>query len=70
LAYQLDARFFWRSVAFPVVARMTTGDQIFPGGLTVPRSRDDVVERHLTRRHGSKAVLAGVPVTHQDIFAG
>ena len=69
LAKEFHARFFRGAAALTIVAAVATGDQILPGGLAGSRARDDVVEGHLAGGQHLVAILAGVAIAHQNVFA-
>src|SRR5579863_4208476 len=58
-----------QAIAFSAVALVAAGDEIFPCGVAAARTRNHVIERELAGRVGFAAVLAGVAVTEQDVFA-
>ena len=68
-AEELHVRFMRELVAFAAVAGVATGDKIFPRRRTSSRTRDYVVEREFPGREHFATVLAGITVTHQDVFA-
>lgn len=68
-ARQFHAGFLRSSIAFAIVTGMAAGDQIFPGSFAGAGAGNDVIERHLARGQCSVAILAGVPVAHQDVLA-
>src|SRR5581483_5731166 len=53
---QLHTGFLGRAAAFPVVAGMTAGDQIFPGRLAGAGGGYDMIERHFPGRKRFVAV--------------
>ena len=69
LAHQFHAGFSGELVAFAAVAGVATGHQIFPGGAASAGAGDDVVQREFARRQKRGAVLAGVAVAQQNVFA-
>ena len=69
LAGQLESGLFRRAAPFAVIAAMAAGHQIFPRRLAGARTRDHVIERQLPGRQYLQAVLASIPVAHQDILA-
>ena len=66
---QFHTSFVRCPVAFSVVAEMAAGDQVFPRSFPGARARNDMVEGHLARGQSAVAVLAGVAIAHQDVFA-
>jgi len=58
------------AVAFAAVAGVAAGDEIFPGGVAATRTWNDVVEGEFAGRQDDGAVLAGVAVAQEDVFAG
>jgi len=68
-AQELHLRFVRELVALAAVARMTAGDEIFPGGRAPAGARNHVVERKFSGCEHFPAVLAGIAITHQDVLA-
>ena len=69
LAHQLHAGFERGLVALAAVAGVAAGDQVFPGGGASAGARDHVVEREFARGQHGVAVLAGIAVAQQNVFA-
>lgn len=57
------------TVPFFVVARVTAGSEVFPGGAAATGTRDNVIEGKVRRAARGAAILAGVAVTHQDVLS-
>ncbi len=66
---EFHAGFFGRAVALSVIAGMAAGDEVFPSGLARSGAWDDVVEGHFAGWKAFVAILAGVTVAHQNVFA-
>ncbi|SPE18179.1 hypothetical protein SBA5_140046 [Candidatus Sulfotelmatomonas gaucii] len=58
-----------QTIALLAVALMAAGHKIFPGGAAAARTRHDVIEGELAGRVGFAAVLAGVAIAQEDVFA-
>ena len=56
-------------IAFAAVAGMAAGYEILPGGETSAGARDDVVEREFAGGQRGGAILAGIAIAQQNIFA-
>jgi hypothetical protein len=56
-------------IAFPAIAGVATGDQVFPGRETPTRTGHHVVEREFSGGQNRPAVLAAIAIAQQDIFA-
>ena len=56
-------------IPFPVVAPSAAGYEIVPVRIPAPRSRHDVVQCQFLRREDVSAILAGIMVAKEDIFA-
>jgi hypothetical protein len=57
-------------VAFAAVAVVAAGDEVFPGALAAAGAGQDVVEGELAGGEDDGAVLAGVAIAEEDVFAG
>src|SRR5689334_12307503 len=69
LACELHSSLVGSAIALAIVARMTERHKILPGRLTGAGARDDVVQRQFAGGHRAVAILARVPVAHQNIFS-
>ena len=69
LLKQLHIGLSQQSVALATVARMAAGHQVFPRGRASARTRYHVVQREITRWDHLAAILAGIAITQQDVFA-
>jgi hypothetical protein len=57
------------AVALAAVAGVAAGHQVLPGGVAAAGARNHVVQREFAGRQHHAAVLAGVAVAQQDVFA-
>ena len=69
LPQQLHARFLRSPAAFAIVAEVAARHQVFPGRFAGARPRNHVIQGQFAGRHRAVAILAGVPVAHQNILA-
>ena len=56
-------------VAFAIVTGAAAGDEIIPARIAAARARGNVIERQLGRRQHFAAILAGVVIAQENIFA-
>jgi len=68
-AGKFHPRFLRRPIALSVIAVMAAGDQVLPCGFPGARARNDVVERQFARGQRLVAILARVPVAHENVLA-
>src|SRR5580704_1058893 len=66
---ELQPRFFRSAVALAIVALIAAGNEIFPGRMSAARTRHYVIKRQLRRRKRTRAELARIPVTQQNVLA-
>jgi len=66
---QFHAYFLRHLVPLLIVAAFTTGNQIVPVRTPTPRPWHNVIKRKFGRIENLTAVLAGVMIAQQDIFA-
>ena len=62
--------FVEQAVAFATIAGVAAGNEIFPSGVTATGTRHHVVQRQLCGGKNDAAILAGVAIAQQDVFAG
>src|SRR5262245_16128387 len=67
---QAHPGFIRSPVPLAIVAGMATSNQILPGGFSLARARHYMIQRQLIRAECTHAVLAGITVAHQNVFAG
>src|SRR5690242_19724807 len=67
-AQQLHASFLRCSTALLVIAGMAARNKVLPSGFAGPRSRNDMVQGHLSGWQRAMAILAGIAIAHQYIF--
>ena len=65
---QFESRFFWRAIAFAVVAAIAARDKVFPRRTPAARTRHHVVERKLRAWKYAPSELARVAVAQQNVF--
>jgi hypothetical protein len=68
-AQQLHASFLRCSAPLPVIAGMAARNKVLPSRFAGPRSRNNVIERHLAGWQRAMAILAGIAIPHQYIFS-
>jgi len=67
--HQSQTRFLGGAIALAVVAGPATRNQVVPGGIAAATPGNDVVKRQVQRWKDVPAVLAGVVIAQQDVFA-
>src|SRR5262249_17987420 len=60
---------FGRGVARAIIAAFAAGDEVVPVRAAAARFRENVIERQFRRVEDLAAILAGVMVAEQDVFA-
>jgi hypothetical protein len=70
LLHELHAGFFGRAAAFFIVATPASRHDIFPGLSSTLGDRDDMIERQFLGPELVTTVLAGIPISREDIDAG
>src|ERR1035438_10278826 len=69
LPQQLHAGLFRSPAALVIVAGVATGHQVLPCGFAGARPRNHMIQGQLAGSHRAVAILASVPVAHQNILA-
>src|SRR5437763_11926625 len=69
LAHQLHSSFGGHLISLAAVTRMAAGYQVLPAGRAATRTRYHMVQSQIARGQKFTAVLAGVPITQQNILS-
>jgi hypothetical protein len=67
--HQSHARVFRRVVALPIVAGTAASHQVLPSRVSAARAWRDVIQREVLGREHAPAVLTGIMIAKQDVFA-